>query len=267
MSVPGLRQQRLAAPPGPPAGGSRCSGGAVGRRERLLQERHADAFGPAHVLQRGRRPRPALHHLGEQGQAHARPPCLPAPARPRPGPGTPRCSLSASGGLGSLPKARPKAASTLRAWSASNRSARRDVAAPRRSRTSSSRRNRLTASQKSSRTMTTHCTRPPSHCRRACASSVFGSLLAGRAATARTGRARAAPSAPAAGRGRGAGRRATPSGPCRTAGPGSTCAGRRAAGPRSPRRSPRRRRRCTASDSRGSRPALTSDDLPQPDGP
>ena len=31
--------------------------------------------------------------------------------------------------------------------------------------------NRLTASQKSSRTMTRHCTRPPSHCRRACTSS------------------------------------------------------------------------------------------------
>ena len=31
----------------------------------------------------------------------------------------------------------------------------------------------LTAIQKSSRTMTMHCTRPPSHCRRACTSSVF----------------------------------------------------------------------------------------------
>ena len=37
--------------------------------------------------------------------------------------------------------------------------------------------NRVAAIQKSSRTMTTHCTRPPSHCRRACTSSVFGSAL------------------------------------------------------------------------------------------
>ena len=43
----------------------------------------------------------------------------------------------------------------------------------RRRRISSSRMKRITAIQKSSRTMTTHCTRPPSHCRRACTSSVF----------------------------------------------------------------------------------------------
>ena len=39
--------------------------------------------------------------------------------------------------------------------------------------------NRVAAIQKSSRTMTTHCTRPPSHCRRACTSSVFSSSLLG----------------------------------------------------------------------------------------
>ena len=33
--------------------------------------------------------------------------------------------------------------------------------------------NRVAAIQKSSRTMTMHCTRSPSHCRRACTSSVF----------------------------------------------------------------------------------------------
>ena len=38
---------------------------------------------------------------------------------------------------------------------------------------SNSRRNRVTAIQKSSRTITTHCTRPPSHCRRACTSSEY----------------------------------------------------------------------------------------------
>ncbi len=45
----------------------------------------------------------------------------------------------------------------------------------RRSRTSNSRMKRVAAIQKSSRTMTMHCTRPPSHCRRACTSSVFSS--------------------------------------------------------------------------------------------
>jgi hypothetical protein len=39
--------------------------------ERLLQEGHADALGPAHLLQRGRRPRFALHHLGKQGESDA----------------------------------------------------------------------------------------------------------------------------------------------------------------------------------------------------
>ena len=37
--------------------------------------------------------------------------------------------------------------------------------------------NRVAAIQKSSRTMTMHCTRPPSHCRRACTSSVFVLVL------------------------------------------------------------------------------------------
>ena len=38
---------------------------------------------------------------------------------------------------------------------------------------------RVAAIQKSSRTMTMHCTRPPSHCRRACTSSVFVFFLLG----------------------------------------------------------------------------------------
>ena len=40
-----------------------------GRTERLLQEGHADALSAADFLQRGKRPRLALHHLGKQGQA------------------------------------------------------------------------------------------------------------------------------------------------------------------------------------------------------
>ena len=53
------------------------------------------------------------------------------------------------------------------------------VFCPSTSRISRSRKNRLTAIQKSSRTMTMHCTRPPSHCRRACTSSVFCFFLLG----------------------------------------------------------------------------------------
>src|SRR5438132_315817 len=36
------------------------------RTERLYEERDADAFGPTNFLQRGGRPRLALHHLGKQ---------------------------------------------------------------------------------------------------------------------------------------------------------------------------------------------------------
>ena len=75
---------------------------------------------------------------------------------------------------GSLPNARPNAASTFLAWSRSKRST-AAVFWPCTRSISSSRMNRVTAIQKSSRTMTTHCTRPPSHCRRACTSSVFSS--------------------------------------------------------------------------------------------
>ena len=46
-------------------------------------------------------------------------------------------------------------------------------------RTSNSRMKRVTAIQKSSRTITMHCTRPPSHCRRACTNSVFCFFLLG----------------------------------------------------------------------------------------
>src|SRR5436305_509921 len=67
---------------------------------------------------------------------------------------------------GSRPNARPNAASTLRAWSRSKRST-RALLCPSASLTSSSRMNRLTASQKSSRTSSRACTWPPSHCRRA----------------------------------------------------------------------------------------------------
>ena len=47
---------------------------------------------------------------------------------------------------------------------------------------------RLTANQKSSRTMTTHCTRPPSHWRKLCTSSAFGPIPSWSATIARNGR-------------------------------------------------------------------------------
>ena len=47
-------------------------GWSGGRTERLFEEGDADALRAAHFFQRGGRPRLALHHLGKQGQPHAR---------------------------------------------------------------------------------------------------------------------------------------------------------------------------------------------------
>ena len=68
---------------------------------------------------------------------------------------------------GSVPKARPKAASTLPGVDRSRTDRPGRKFWPWTSSMSRSPMKRLTASQKSSRTMTTHCTRSPSHCRRA----------------------------------------------------------------------------------------------------
>ncbi len=46
-------------------------GGSRGRAERLFEEGDADPLRAAHGFQGGRRPRLALHHLGEQGQPDA----------------------------------------------------------------------------------------------------------------------------------------------------------------------------------------------------
>ena len=118
-------------------------GRSGGRTERLFEERDADALRAAHFLERGRRPRLALHHLGEQGQPD----------------GDDLAFLGQAGhGLfeklllvlaqcrwrspASLPKARPNAASTFSAWSRSKRSTAAEFW-PSRSRTSNSRMNRV----------------------------------------------------------------------------------------------------------------------------
>ena len=88
---------------------------------------------------------------------------------------------------GSLPKARAKLRLPL-SWRDPSRRDRRNAKFwPSTCRISSSRMNRIPAIQKSSRTMTMHCTRLPSHCRRACTSSVFYFSSSSHETTARTG--------------------------------------------------------------------------------
>ncbi len=105
---------------------------------------------------------------------------LPSCARPaRLDPGTFAArSWSRQRSRGSRPSARPKWARTVRAWSRSKRSTAAEFW-PSTSGTSRLRMKRVAAIQKSSRTMTMHCTRPPSHCRRAWTSSVFVLVLLG----------------------------------------------------------------------------------------
>ena len=87
-----------------------------------------------------------------------------------------RCSWARFlGPSGNAPKARPKAASTP-AWGAPSRIDSRGKL-PSTSGTSSAPMNRVAAIQKSSRTSTRHCTRPPSHCRSASTSSPSGVSL------------------------------------------------------------------------------------------
>ncbi len=80
----------------------------------------------------------------------------------------------------------------------------------------------------------------------------------GRRAIARTGRAPAGPSAPAAAPGRAAARPASRPGPAPCPARGRPCGGPAAAGPRSPPGSPRRTPVSTSLCSRGSNPALTN---------
>ena len=101
----------------------RSGGGAEG----LLQERHADALGPAHLLQGRQRPGPALHHLGEQSQADANHLALLG----QPENGLPEEELLVPGYFariraGNSANARPNAASTFSAWPAGKRSTARE---------------------------------------------------------------------------------------------------------------------------------------------
>ena len=83
--------------------------------ERLFEERDADAFGAADFLESGGRPWLALDHLGKQGQPHRDDLAFLSQASD----GLIEEGVLLFGALaevvGQAPKARPKAASTLRA--------------------------------------------------------------------------------------------------------------------------------------------------------
>ena len=236
--------------------------------ERLLKERHADALRAADLFQSGRRPRLALDHFGKQRQPHGDDLALLGQAGDR---------LIEEGVLllarlrrrAKRPNALPNAASTLRAWRGSKRSTsrrvlpfderefpalhepahgqpkivphhddgtvparRRNAAGPATSSVSSSFRLACSHCSNWSRTMST-----------------FLPGLATRALPQRRQRLRT-------GRGR-------------SASPGTCAAASRVeqASFGVVVRSPRCKRLSPNSPRRGSSPALTSDDLPQPDGP
>ena len=171
MSIPGGGQQR------PQHGLGRLLVLAMlgrGRRgaERLFQERDADPLRPADLLEGGGRPRLALAPSRRTGLSRTE---MTLPSSASPGDrlvrGTRlllRRRLGAPGQTAS--KARPNAASTCAACAGSNRST-AAVFCPSARRISSSRMNRVTDIQKSSRTISSAWTRPPSHWRRAWTSS------------------------------------------------------------------------------------------------
>ena len=240
-----------------------CGGGT----ERLFQKRHAHALGTADFLQRG-----GVHGLPfiiSANRASRTQMTLPSSAKPgdrliQEG----LLSLVISPRLlGQVAESPPECRQHFSGMARIEEIDRRRCSAFDKS-TSSSRMKRVAAIQKSSRTMTMHWTRPPSHCRRAC--DQFGVFVAPawHAAIARTGRGRSALS-------------------CRAeylalvAVPpailsGSSCLRRCwTALPQSMQQTGFGFFRCgfdvnrqiTSSESRGNSPALTSDDLPQPDGP
>ena len=243
----------------------------LGRRglldERLVEETDADADEPAQVAEGLGRPGAVLDHLGEQRQADGRdrrrPGVIIATARSM----NVRCSSLGSprAGRGASRTPRRSAASTFRACAGGKRST-AAAFSPSTTGTSSCRMNRPVAIQKSTRTMSERLepiavalpqgagpARPPGR-------------PSWRAATARTGPARSGASTRAGAPSLGG----PPRGPRpawrRGRSPGTPVGSGRGAAARG-RSSPPRRSRSTRGASRGSSPALTIDDLPQPDGP
>ena len=246
----------------------RCSGGAVGGAEGLFEEGDADALGAADVLQGRRGPGLALDHLGEQRQPHRDDLAVLGQPGDRliqerlAGP-----AVSSDGLLGQDAVGPAERRQHLAGVQQVEEIDQRPSSRPRRRRISRSRMNRVAAIQKSSRTMTIAWTCSPSHCRRAATSSVSSSLRRAKSHCSNWSRTSSTFSP---GR-RTRPRRSAASASTRSSAGGQVGAGLAqapaAAGPRSPRASPRRRPAARPCASRGSKPALTSDDLPQPDGP
>ena len=187
----------------------RCCGGAVAAEKVSSRKVTPTPSVPPTAREGGRRPGLALHHLGEQGQPHRDDLAVLG----QPGDGLVEERLLLRGvkcrALGKRAEGPAERRQHLAGVARVEEIDQGRCSGPRTSSTSRSRMKRLAASQKSSRTMTRHCTRPPSHCRRACTSSVSSLVPLARAATARTGRGRSAPSCPPARTGPGAGRPAT----------------------------------------------------------
>ena len=174
MSVPALGQQGLEHRLGRLLVEAMLGRGGRGA-EGLFEERDAHALGAADLPQGGRGPGLALDHLGEQGQPHRDDLAVlgqtcdglveerllsvvrsPSVLRQGPvGPAEGRQHLRGMARVEQIDEATCSRPSTRRI--------------------SRSRMNRLAASQKSSRTITSAWTCSPSHCRRAATSSVFSS--------------------------------------------------------------------------------------------